>query len=181
MTWALQLSTLLGLALACGGIAAWVYLPHEPILHTLSAIVSPVLIVVSDERFRRGAEWLLEIGPKVLSRLRPSTSPVASPATSQEHVMSLDLSSIVANLKADAESAAKAAGEAALKAGLAALPAQAQPFANALVTVAENPSIVTAVSQLESLAPAILSLIAEAEQAGVQKAIAAGAVTQAAQ
>jgi hypothetical protein len=186
----MQVSTLIGLALACGGIAAWLWLPHETVLHAASSVLSPILVFVSDERFRRLASWVFDIGPKLFARLRRSAGHPEIPGNSnsykfsnsstQERVpMSLDLSSMVASLKADAEAAAKAAGEAALKAGLAALPAQAQPFASALVTVAENPSIATAIAQLESLAPAILALMAEAEASGVTKAIAAGTVTPA--
>ena len=172
MNWLLQTSTLFGVGVLLATVAA-LWLEHHPNpLHALAGTVSAFLLRVSDERWVKLFKFLF-------SRLRPSTSP-AVPDASQENTMSLDLSTIVASLKADSEAAAKAAGEAALKAGLAALPAQAQPFATALVTVAENPSIATAVSQLESLAPAILSLIAEAEASGVQKAIAAGTVTQAA-
>ena len=159
MTWAFQLSTLLGLALACGGIAAWVYLPHEPILHALSALVSPILLAVSDERFRRGAEWLVEIGPKVLSRLRPSLSPVAIPAT-QETVTMFDFQSLISEAEAAAITAAKAAEEAAIKAALASLPSPYNAIFSTLVAVAEGQT--KPVDALKSVGPVIAAELAAA-------------------
>ena len=101
----------------------------------------------------------------------PEAVQTAAPAAQPKDRKMSVFSSIIAEAKVDAENAARAAGEAALKASLAAIPAPYNAFFNALVTVAENPSMATAIAQAEALAPTIEALIAEAEANGVTKAV----------
>lgn len=160
MTWFSQRSTLLGLALACGGITAWVYLPHQTILHALSAVLSPILIIVSDERFHRIAVWVIDIGPKVLLRLRPSTS--SSPVTTTQEHPEMSVVTTITEILAEAPDFLKLVED-----------------GSAVFADVKTKGVLAGFADLQKFEPDLVKVYNDIKALGVSQAVAAGTVVAA--